>query len=74
MTKLPRLKAVQIIKVLEKRGFKLSRQSGGHKTYKDNRGKRVTVPFHSGKILHPKVLKSILNDAEISENDLKQYL
>jgi predicted RNA binding protein YcfA (HicA-like mRNA interferase family) len=43
MTKLPRLKAVQIIKVLEKRGFKLSRQSGGHKIYKDNRGKRVTV-------------------------------
>ena len=74
MTKLPRLKAVQIIKVLEKRGFKLSRQSGGHKIYKDNRGKRVTVPFHSGKILHLKVLKSILNDAEISENDLKQYL
>jgi predicted RNA binding protein YcfA (HicA-like mRNA interferase family) len=74
MTKLPRLKAVQIIKVLEKRGFKLSRQSGSHKIYKDNRGKRVTVPFHSGKILHPKVLKSILTDAEISENDLKQYL
>ena len=74
MTKLPSLKAVQIIKVLEKRGFKLSRQSGGHKIYKDNRGKRVTVPFHSGKILHPKVLKSILKDAEISENDLKQYL
>jgi len=74
MTKLPRLKAVQIIKVLEKRGFELSRQSGSHKIYKDNRGKRVTVPFHSGKILHPKVLKSILTDAEISENDLKQYL
>jgi predicted RNA binding protein YcfA (HicA-like mRNA interferase family) len=74
MTKLPKLKAVQIIKVLEKRGFKLSRQSGSHKIYKDNRGKRVTVPFHSGKILHPKVLKSILTDAEISENDLKQYL
>jgi predicted RNA binding protein YcfA (HicA-like mRNA interferase family) len=74
MTKLPKLKAVQIIKVLEKRGFKLSRQSGSHKIYKDNRGKRVTIPFHSGKILHPKVLKSILTDAEISENDLKQYL
>jgi predicted RNA binding protein YcfA (HicA-like mRNA interferase family) len=74
MTKLPRLKAVQIIKVLEKRGFKLSRQSGSHKIYKDNRGKRVTIPFHSGKILHPKVLKSILTDAEISEDDLKQYL
>mgnify|MGYP001822471343 CR=1 FL=1 len=74
MTKLPRVTAMQIIKVVEKRGFKLSRQSGSHKIYKDNRAKRVTVPFHSGKILHPKVLKSILTDAEISTEELKQLL
>ena len=74
MTKLPRITAMQIIKVLEKRGFKLSRQSGSHKIYKDNRAKRVTVPFHSGKILHPKLLKSIVSDAEISEDELKQLL
>jgi predicted RNA binding protein YcfA (HicA-like mRNA interferase family) len=74
MTKLPRVTAMQIIKVLEKSGFRLSRQSGSHKIYKDNRGKRVTVPFHSGKILHPKVLKSILSDAEISAEELKQLL
>jgi predicted RNA binding protein YcfA (HicA-like mRNA interferase family) len=74
MTKLPRVTAIQIIKVLEKRDFKLSRQSGSHKIYKDNRGKRVTVPYHSGKILHPKVLKSILSDAEISMEELTQLL
>jgi predicted RNA binding protein YcfA (HicA-like mRNA interferase family) len=74
MTKLPRVTAMQIIKVLEKSGFRLSRQSGSHKIYKDNRGKRVTVPFHSGKILHPKVLKSILSDAEISAEELKKLL
>ena len=74
MTKLPRITEMQIIKVLEKRGFKLSRQSGSHKIYKDNRAKRVTVPFHSGKILHPKLLKSIVSDAEISEDELKQLL
>jgi predicted RNA binding protein YcfA (HicA-like mRNA interferase family) len=74
MTKLPRITAMQIIKVLEKRGFKLSRQSGSHKIYKDNWGKRVTVPYHAGKILHPKLLKSILSDAEISEDELTQSL
>jgi predicted RNA binding protein YcfA (HicA-like mRNA interferase family) len=74
MTKLPRVTAMQIIKVLEKRDFKLSRQSGSHKIYKDNRGKRVTVPYHSGKILHPKVLKSILSDAEIATEELTQLL
>ena len=74
MTKLPRVTAMQIIKVLEKRDFKLSRQSGSHKIYKDSRGKRVTVPYHSGKILHPKVLKSILSDAEIATEELTQLL
>lgn len=74
MTKLPRVTAMQIIKVLEKRDFKLSRQSGSHKIYKDSRGKRVTVPYHSGKILHPKVLKSILTDAEIATEELTKLL
>lgn len=74
MTKLPRLTAVQIIKVLEKAGFSLSRQSGSHKIFKNNQGKRVTVPFHPGKILHPKLLRSILNDAEITADILNKYL
>ncbi len=71
--KLPRVTASEIIKVLEKRGFVLSRQSGSHKIYKNNEGRRATVPFHSAKILHPKVLKSIMNEADLSSEDLKKY-
>ena len=74
MSKFPRITAMQIIKVLGKKGFKFSRQSGSHKIYKNNQGKRVTVPYHTGKILHPKLLKSILRDAEISGDEFKQYL
>lgn len=51
--KLPRLAAKEIIAVLEKIGFIFSRQSGSHKIYKNPEGKRVTVPFHANKILHP---------------------
>ena len=58
--KLPRVTADEIIRALEKTGFFLSRQSGSHKIYKNKEGKRVTVPYHSRDILHPKVLKSIL--------------
>ncbi|MGI8468951.1 MAG: type II toxin-antitoxin system HicA family toxin [Pyrinomonadaceae bacterium] len=72
--KLPRLTASEIIKILEKSGFVLARQSGSHKIYKDKNGKRATVPFHSSKILHPKVLKSILNEADLSVEDLKKLL
>lgn len=72
--KIPRVTASEIIKVLEKYGFVLTRQSGSHKIYKNNEGRRATIPFHSAKILHPKVLKSIMNEADSSVEDLKKYL
>lgn len=71
---LPKLTAKEIIFVLEKLGFFIARQSGSHKIFKNAEGRRATVPFHSGKILHPKVLKSIMKDADIDENELKELL
>jgi len=72
--RLPRVTADEIIRVLEKTGFALSRQSGSHKIYKSSTGKRVTVPYHKGKMLHPKVLASILRDADLTREDLKNLL
>ena len=74
MAKLPRVTAKEIISVLERCAFTFTRQDGSHKIYKDSSGKRVTVPFHGSKILHPKVLKSILRDAGISSDDLQKLL
>lgn len=74
MPKLPRLTARQIIAALEKAGFSLARQSGSHMIYKSPGGKRVTIPFHGSKILHPKALKSILRDAGIHSEDLEKLL
>ncbi len=71
--KFPRVTALEMIRVLEKAGFFLSRQSGSHQIYKDQRGRRVTVPFHSGKILHPKLISSILKDADLDPDDLKRF-
>ena len=70
MPRLPRLTAKQIISILEKRGFSLVRQSGSHKIFRNSHGKRTTVPFHDNKILHLKVLTSILKDAEIKPEEL----
>jgi predicted RNA binding protein YcfA (HicA-like mRNA interferase family) len=63
MPPLPRVTAGQTIRVLEKAGFVRSRSSGSHHIYINAQGRRVTVSVHAGKILHPKVLKSILADA-----------
>ena len=74
MTKLPRLTARQIVSVLQKAGFSLARQSGSHMIYKNAAGKRVTVPYHVGKTLHPKILSSILRDADITAEKLQSML
>ncbi len=74
MPKLPRLTARQIITVLEKTGFTLSRQSGSHRIYRNAAGKRATVPFHGAKVLHPKVLKNILRDADLTPEKLEELL
>lgn len=70
----PRVAASEFIRVLEKIGFVLSRQSGSHKIYKNSEGRRVTVPFHAGKVLHPKVLRSIQEDAGMTPDEFAQLL
>jgi len=59
---------------LEKIGFTLSRQSGSHMIYKNAAGKRATVPFQAAKVLHRKVIKSILRDADLSVERLNELL
>ena len=60
-----RFTARQIIKIIEEHGFSLSRQSGSHMIFYNEKGMRVTIPNHASKILHPKIVKNILRDAEI---------
>lgn len=42
--------------------------------YKNEAGKRATVPFHAAKVLHPEVLKSIMRDAGLTVEDLERLL
>ena len=74
MERLPRVTADEVLKVLERAGFSLARQSGSHKIYKNVKGQRVTVPYHAGKTLHPKVLQSILRDADLTVERFKELL
>ena len=72
--RLPRVTAREIIRVLERRGFALARSSGSHHIFKNEAGKRATVPVHAGRTLHPRILQSILRDADISVEELKKEL
>ena len=62
--KLPKLNSKEAEKLLFENGFILDRQKGSHRIYKKD-NKRMVIPYHSGKILHPKIIKEhfeILND------------
>lgn len=56
MPKLPRLTDLEAEKVLIEHGFAFIRGKGSHRIYK-RRNTRVVVPFHSGQMLHPKIVK-----------------
>lgn len=58
----------------ERIGFSLARQSGSFMIYKNVEGKRVTIPYHSEKVLHPKLLQSILRDANLTLEAFKEIL
>ncbi|RKX57799.1 MAG: hypothetical protein DRP29_07795 [Thermodesulfobacteriota bacterium] len=58
MPKLPRITAIEAEKLLLQAGFQLIRTKGSHKIYMKG-NKRFVLPFHSGKILHPKIVKQL---------------
>lgn len=74
MPRLPRVRATQVIRVLGKIGFVLDRQTGGHRIFTDGAGSWTTVPFHAGKVLHPKLLKSILRDIGLTVDEFARLL
>lgn len=72
--KIPRITAHKAIKVLEKVGFILVRQSGSHRIYKNKEGKRITIPYHPGKDLHPKIVKSILEETDLTVEEFMELM
>ncbi len=75
MTRLPRITAKELIRVLKKLGFYKHHQVGSHIAFKNSDGtKRIVIPSHAGQIITPKTLKAILKDAGLSVDDLVNLL
>jgi predicted RNA binding protein YcfA (HicA-like mRNA interferase family) len=56
LPKSSRLTATEAERLLLKAGFTQIRSEGSHRIYLKNTT-RVVIPFHSGKVLHPKIIK-----------------
>lgn len=53
-----RLTAKEAEKILLNSGVELLRQKGSHRIY-GKETKRMVIPFHTGEILHPKIVKEL---------------
>jgi len=73
-SRLPRLTARQVIGVLEKINFHPGAPKRQPRDLQECEGKRATVPVHSGKTLHSKVLQNILSDAGLNVDEFVALL
>ena len=74
MPKLPVVKAKKLIKALLKLGFIVHHQTGSHVQLKHPDGRRTTIPSHASQDIRKGTLKAIINDVDISVEELIQTL
>jgi predicted RNA binding protein YcfA (HicA-like mRNA interferase family) len=71
----PCITAVEFLRALKHAGLQPVRQSGSHVTLKHpNKPGSVTVPKHANIIIKPKTLSSILEQAGLTTNELRELL
>ena len=72
--RLPSMKPAEVIRILERNGFRLLR-STKHRTYVDDAEPRhlVTIPYHT-QDLKPKTLRSIIRQAGWTEDEFIQKM
>ena len=74
MSKLPILTGLELIKILERVGFKTVRQKGSYVFLKHQDNRTTIIPVHKGKDVDRALLRKILRDTKISPNEFKDIL
>jgi len=74
MTRLPSLKAREVIKGLQTLGFEKVREKGSHAIFHHSDCRRAPIPIHSAKNVSRYFLSDILKQLEIDEDDFLQAI
>ena len=70
MTKLPALKPREVIRILERAGYQVDRVKGSHYIMRHpQRPGRIPVPFHAGRDIKMAVLRSIVEQSGLTEEE-----
>lgn len=74
MTRLPRIKAKDLIRALRKEGFEILRSKGSHHFLSHDDGRNTVVPVHAGETIGTGLLVRILRDVKLTREDLLKLL
>lgn len=74
MTRLPPLKAREVISGLQTLGFEKVRQKGSHAIFYHQDCRRATIPIHPAKTISPYFLADILKQLKIDEGEFLQAI
>lgn len=70
----PTLKARDLIRILNKIGFKRVRQSGSHIFFQHPDGRITLVPKHGGEDIGRGLLRQILREIELTPEDFLKHV
>jgi predicted RNA binding protein YcfA (HicA-like mRNA interferase family) len=68
------LPANQVVKALERAGFKRIRQKGSHLFLRHSDGRTTVVPIHKGEEIGRGLLQEIIKDAKLSKEEFLNLL
>ena len=72
MTKLVTISGKEFCKILEKLGFEKIYGKGSHIRFKHPDGRRTVVPVHGNEDLGKGLLRTILNQIDLSKEDYEE--
>jgi predicted RNA binding protein YcfA (HicA-like mRNA interferase family) len=73
-TRTPVVTGDRIVRILRRLGFRVSTVVGSHHVLRHADGRVTTVPVHRGRTLKRGTLAAILDDAGMSNDDLRRLL
>jgi len=74
MPPLPVISAKKLVLFLLFKGFLFQRQKGSHQRYKHPDGRAITIPIHGKDTIKRGLLSGILNELNISTQELIDFL
>ena len=74
MSRYPAVTGRQLLLLLQRMGFALIRVRGSHHFLRHNDGRKTVLPVHSGEMIGPGLLSSILRQVQVTRDELFEQL